>query len=513
MILPGFDTFRYPAKLLTFTAVGLAVLAAAGWDRVTAGGATARRVGRLGLAGLGASLVGLIGAWAACGRAVGYLTGRIPVDPMFGPADVAGAWAETQRALAHGAIVFAAVLALARRASRRPHAAGLLALLLLTTDLALANARLIGTAPQADFEAPPEAARVIEAAERSDPSPGPFRVHRMPGGWLPAAFASTRSPLRYGEMTAWARETFFPLFALPLGFDYCTTIGSLEIDDYMAFFHPRPMPAPPQMARVLGVPAGQPVVYFPRRGYDLWGARYFLLPASPDWTSQDRGIASFLDQTELIYPGPDVLYERRARDGREPWGVRHDWQLRRNTAAYPRAWIVHHARIRPLATDREARAHLLRAILFMNDPIWREAHQTVLDLRQMAVIEADDAGRLRGFLSPTRVGASELVSVVRYEAQRVELRAVLERPGLVILADTDYPGWHLTIDGRPAPIYRANRLMRGAAVLAGRHTLVYTFRPASFRLGAFVSLVGLVLLGVLTWSSWRERPAPCPVRA
>jgi hypothetical protein len=149
----------------------------------------------------------------------------------------------------------------------------------------------------------------------------------------------------------------------------------------------------------------------------------------------------------------------------------------------------------------------------MNDPIWREPGQTVLDLRQLAVIETDDAGRLRGFLSPTPVGPSESVSIVSYQPQRVELRANLDRPGLVILADTYYPGWLLTIDGRPVPILRANRMMRGAAVPAGEHTLVYTYEPASFRIGAIVSLVGLILLGIFAWSSWRDRPAPWHIGA
>ncbi len=180
MLLPGFGVFRFPSKLLVFTAVGLSVLAGLGWDRVTAGEAEARRLRRLCLAGLGASVVGLILALAARGRAVAYLIRRVDPDPMVGPADIAGAWAETQRALAHGAIVFAAILALAHWAPRRPRAAGALALLLLSADLAVANARLIMTVPQAVFDGPSQAARLIEAAERSDPSPGPFRVHRMP---------------------------------------------------------------------------------------------------------------------------------------------------------------------------------------------------------------------------------------------------------------------------------------------------------------------------------------------
>jgi hypothetical protein len=508
MLLPGFDAFRYPAKLVTFAAVGLAVLAGAGWDRLTAADAAAtRRLRRLGLAGLGASLLGMAGAWAARGRAVAYLAGRVPGDSMFGPVDAAGAWSETERALTHGAVVFAAVLALAHWAPRRPRAAVALGLLFLSADLAVANARLIRTAPQAEFDAPSEAARRIEAAERADPSQGPFRIHRMPGGWFPLDFATTHTPQRYHELTTWARATLYPLFALPLGLDYCTTIGSLELEDYVAFFSPAVMPLPAGMAQSLGLPAGQPVAYFPRRSFDLWGARYFVLPASADWTSQERGFASFLHETELIYPEPEVLAEKQSPDGAKPWGLRQDWQLRRNRAAYPRAWVVHHARIRPPTSDPDARARLTRTVIFMNDPIWREPDRTVLDLRQMAVIETDGAEPLQGMLSPTPVGPSESVSVLGYQPQRVELKATLERPGLVILADTYYPGWHLTIDGRPAPIFRANRVMRGAAVPGGEHQLVYTYEPASFRIGAMVSLAGGFVLLVLAGSCRQRRPA------
>src|ERR1700733_3299504 len=42
-VLPGFRQFRFPAKLFTFTTLGLAVLAGVGWDRVV----TARARGAL----------------------------------------------------------------------------------------------------------------------------------------------------------------------------------------------------------------------------------------------------------------------------------------------------------------------------------------------------------------------------------------------------------------------------------------------------------------------------------
>ena len=63
-----------------------------------------------------------------------------------------------------------------------------------------------------------------------------------------------------------------------------------------------------------------------------------------------------------------------------------------------------------------------------------------------------------------------------------------------MLADVYYPGWKLTIDGEPAPIYRVNGLMRGAVVPAGNHRLVYTYPPRSFTVGLVVSAAGLAAL-------------------
>ena len=67
--------------------------------------------------------------------------------------------------------------------------------------------------------------------------------------------------------------------------------------------------------------------------------------------------------------------------------------------------------------------------------------------------------------------------------QQAVLEVSLDSPGLVVLADVYYPGWELKIDGKPAPIYRVNGVMRGAAGLRGPHRLVYTYDPQSFRVG------------------------------
>jgi uncharacterized membrane protein YfhO len=67
-------------------------------------------------------------------------------------------------------------------------------------------------------------------------------------------------------------------------------------------------------------------------------------------------------------------------------------------------------------------------------------------------------------------------------------------PAVLILADAFYPGWEATVDGLPAPLLRANLMFRGLALEPGRHEIVFSYRPAAWRLGVAVSLGALAVL-------------------
>jgi len=44
-----------------------------------------------------------------------------------------------------------------------------------------------------------------------------------------------------------------------------------------------------------------------------------------------------------------------------------------------------------------------------------------------------------------------------------------------------YPGWTATVDGKPAPIYPTNAVMRGVVVPAGATTIDFTYTPFTRR--------------------------------
>jgi hypothetical protein len=498
IILPGMGQFRFPAKLFTFSSLALAALAGLGWDSL--GKRRDRRIG-LFITSLLIVTVFTIGAVWIQGSAIRAAFHSVDIPSMFGPLDGDGAYRALLCGLAHGGIVLGLSLAVVELATRRREWASAIALILTAADLAVANARAIVTVPQAVLESRPEVLRLIDAEERRRPSAGPYRVHRMPA-WHPPRWQTTPSADRPRDIVEWERETLQPKYGIPLGVEYTHTFGVAGLAAYDAFFEASLGPIRSRDAALaLGVEVGAPVVTFFRRAFDLWNTRYFIVPSYPHgWRDGYRGYASFLFQSESIYPGPDS-----PGGARDALAIAHsrdsDFQVLRNRNEFPRAWVLRDARwVRPHAgLSRDARARALREMLYADDPLWHDAAMQAVDPRRVAWLEEDKKAELLPYLSGQPPWPSETVEVRYPSPQRVEVEARLESPGLVILADVHYPGWELTIDGTPAPIYRANRVMRGAAVPAGRHRLVYTYAPRSFRAGLVVSIAGLavlVLLGV-----------------
>jgi hypothetical protein len=493
---PGFRSFRYPAKLLVPACLGAAGLAGLGWD-----GLSERRRRRraitvgVALAGLGAVALAALLAWRTAASEA-LARNAEAAATAFGPLDPAGALNAALGGLAHGVVVAAVAAGIAAVATRRPSAAGGIALALVAADLAVANTRLVVTARQLVFDGEPRAMRLIREAEKTHPAPGPFRMHRM--RWSPTAWVLRGSPDRNEEMLAWERDTLGGHHALPFGLGYVEAKGTAELADYSLFFRRGRITVDKDVARELGMRPGQPVVYHTRRGYDLWGARYLILPGRLAWNSLLRGYTSFLSNFEEIYPPPGAFDGPEGRKRRDAWLHDEDFQILLNRAAFPRAWVVHRARFPVIrGSGPEGREALMGEILFQNDDLWHDDARRVYDPREIAWIEGVERKVVLPGLSGAGREPSEAVRVIRDDPGRVELVAHLTTPGLVVLADTYYPGWRLTVDGRAAEILQTNGSMRGALVGAGEHRLVYRYDPDSLKVGAGLTVAGLAALVLL----------------
>ncbi|MBQ16196.1 MAG: hypothetical protein CMJ65_03625 [Planctomycetaceae bacterium] len=106
---------------------------------------------------------------------------------------------------------------------------------------------------------------------------------------------------------------------------------------------------------------------------------------------------------------------------------------------------------------------------------------------------------------PARRGmldSAQAADLVADSGSSVELTGRAERPGVLVLADSHYPGWEavLTQSGksRPVPIQSAFGGWRAVEIpSAGEYRIAFHFRPRSFRRGLRISLLSLVAWGMV----------------
>ena len=155
-------------------------------------------------------------------------------------------------------------------------------------------------------------------------------------------------------------------------------------------------------------------------------------------------------------------------------------QVQRNPGAAGNAWFVQNVRVVP---DANAEIDALDG----------------LDVRSTAVVHEEYSDRLPA----TRFSGSGTIELTSYAPDRLTYRSSSPEQQLAVFSEVWYgpdKGWHLTVDGEPVELLRANYALRAAVIPAGEHELVMWFAPESFYRGEIVSYAasGIILaLGLL----------------
>jgi hypothetical protein len=102
-------------------------------------------------------------------------------------------------------------------------------------------------------------------------------------------------------------------------------------------------------------------------------------------------------------------------------------------------------------------------------------------------------------------GAGGSATIVGEGPNELVVEASASSDGWLLLADTFYPGWTAEIDGRPAPVYRANLSVRAIQLPQGRHTVRFAYEAPGLLNGLVISASALLaLLGWLGVSIFRS---------
>jgi hypothetical protein len=444
-LLPPLRVLRYPVKtmvLAAFAWAGLVALGAEAWRRSTSG----RRWWLV----VVVPAVGL--ACLAAAASLTLATGRAPWGALLGGGDaVPPPAAALARGLGREAVLVALVLALAAWRGRRGSPATALAALAAVAavaDLALAHPRPNPVAPRALYTHRPEALAAIgdRAAARVyayDYSEAGRAEARL---GRPAAHALVRLP-----------EGWRPEAASALGLQ---------------------MSLAPQAAGRWGLRQGFDVDYRGLHGGPLALLTRFvrLVEDRPEEVERLLQVGAVTHVVALHRVAGDRLRPVAEMPSLFPDPIR----VEAVPEPLPRAYAVGGARV----------ADGVHGLMALVDPAFDPRREIVLP-------EGRPRGVPDGFRGQARI--------VRESATRVLLEAELAADGYVVLADSHDPGWRARVDGRPAPLLRANVAFRAVAVPAGRHAVEMVYRPAAALAGLAASAITAVALLVgLAWPQARR---------
>ena len=180
------------------------------------------------------------------------------------------------------------------------------------------------------------------------------------------------------------------------------------------------------------------------------------------------------------------LYGRRLSP--ERWrllGTFDAVELYENLKVMPRAWYVKRL-------ERLPGEDVLKTI-----QTGRLPDERPFEPAETALLEAEGVADREVKLPPIGDSDGAEVTITRYEPNRIELTARNAQPGFLVLSETYYRGWDALIDGVETPVHRTNYTFRGISVPAGDHRIEFVFRSPSFRMGAVLSAVGVLLVLLL----------------
>lgn len=180
----------------------------------------------------------------------------------------------------------------------------------------------------------------------------------------------------------------------------------------------------------------------------------------------------------------------RVSDARAPWAfpywkypegrlkeIFHDgkYTIFKNSQSLPKA----HAVTNILVKDSDEK--VLEALFDKN-----------FDATRSAIVEEELV------LSTDKTGNVGDVTIESYKNNTVVLSSDSSSDAIIVLNDVLYPGWNVYVDGIEKKMIRVNYIFRGVLAESGKHTIVYQYKPMSFKIGIVSAGFGIMVLILLS---------------
>jgi hypothetical protein len=115
-----------------------------------------------------------------------------------------------------------------------------------------------------------------------------------------------------------------------------------------------------------------------------------------------------------------------------------------------------------------------------------------MDSKHEAIVNTKEFSNVK---APSSVDSNSRITLTKYGTRVLTYQSESKSEAPAIFSEIWYPeGWNCYIDGKKSEVFRANYILRGAMVPAGKHTVEWRFEPETFAKMKTVSLLGSLAL-------------------
>ncbi len=146
--------------------------------------------------------------------------------------------------------------------------------------------------------------------------------------------------------------------------------------------------------------------------------------------------------------------------------------------------------------DALGNAWFVKQVNFVNGPVAEMKALTGLNTKDTAVVD-DSFKPLVTAYSPADSTAT--ITQTSFDNEAITYKSNSNSNNVALFSEIYYKDWKAYIEGKPAPYFKANYVLRAMVVPAGQHTIEFKFEPSIFYTSSKISAVAgwLVFLVVL----------------
>jgi hypothetical protein len=143
----------------------------------------------------------------------------------------------------------------------------------------------------------------------------------------------------------------------------------------------------------------------------------------------------------------------------------------------------------------------VNTVKYVNGPIEEMKALDSFDARSVAIADKKFQSQLSGGVA---ADSSATIKQTAFDNENIKYESNSNAPHVAVFSEIFYKDWKAYIDGKEAPIAKANYVLRAMLIPAGKHNIEFKFEPGVYHTGSTITaitswLIFVLLLGFIGW--------------